>query len=175
MRTTPKALGRSQSSRGVDDGCGGAFAQTRTLVPSGPVSRWYGISIRVGDGRAEVRIPVRPEFFHAAGAVHGSVYFRALDDAAFFAVNSRVLDVLVLTVGFTIHLMNPISQGELIAEGRMVHEAGRLFVAESELRDQEGRLLAKGSGTFTRSKVALSDGLGYSEGPTDVLKQRGTS
>ena len=44
---------------------------------------------------------------------------------------------------------------------------GRLFVAEAELRDQEGRLLAKGSGTFTRSKIALDEGLGYREGSLD--------
>lgn len=139
------------------------FRKLEHLYEAAPVSRWYGVSIRVDDGRTEVRVPVRPEFFHAAGAVHGSVYFRVLDDAAFFAVNSRVPDVLVLTVGFTIHLMNPVSQGELIAEGRMVHEAGRLFVAESELRDHEGRLLAKGSGTFTRSRIALAEEIGYRE------------
>jgi uncharacterized protein (TIGR00369 family) len=142
------------------------FRKLEHLYQVAPVSRWYGTSIRVSDGRAEVRVLVRPEFFHAAGAVHGSVYFRALDDAAFFAVNSRVADVLVLTVSFNIHLMNPVSRGELVAEGRMVHEAGRLFVAESELRDQEGRLLAKGSGTFTRSKIALGEGLGYPGGTT---------
>ena len=135
------------------------FRKLEHLYETAPVSRWYGVSIRIGDGRAQVPRAGPPfEFLHAAGAVHGSVYFRTLDDAAFFAVNSRVPDVLVLTVGFTIHLMNPISQGELIAEGRVVHEAGRLFVGESEVRDQEGRLLAKGSGTFTRSKIALVEG-----------------
>jgi hypothetical protein len=55
------------------------FRKLEHLYQVAPVSRWYGTSIRVGDGRAEVRVPVRPEFFHAAGAVHGSVYFRALD------------------------------------------------------------------------------------------------
>lgn len=133
------------------------------LFQGAPISRWYGASVRVGDGRAEVRVPVRTEFFHAAGAVHGSVYFRALDDAAFFAVNSRVQDVLVLTIGFTVHFTNATRTGELIAEGRVVHEAGRLFVAKSELRDHEGRLLAMGSGTFTRSKIALDEALGYRE------------
>jgi hypothetical protein len=50
----------------------------------------------------------------------------------------------------------------MIATGRVVHESGRLFVAESELRDGEGRLLAKGSGTFTRSRTALGAEIGYS-------------
>lgn len=141
------------------------FRKLEHLYRVAPVSRWYGGSIRVGDGQAEVRIPVRPEFCHAAHAVHGSVYFRALDDAAFFAANSRVRDVLVVTVGFSVHFTNPVSEGELLATGRMVHESGRLFVAESELRDGKGRLLAKGSGTFTRSRIALSAEVGYGESP----------
>ena len=95
--------------------------------------------------------------------MHGSVYFRALDDAAFFAANSRVRDVLVLTVSFSLHFTNPVSDGELLAHGRLVHESGRLFVAESELRDREGRLLAKGSGTFTRSRIPLDAEIGYRE------------
>lgn len=125
------------------------------LFAAAPVTRWYGASIQVADGTAEVRIPVRTDFHHGAGAVHGSVYFRALDDAAFFAANSRVEDVLVLTVSFHLHFTAPVRQGELRAVGRVVHQAGRLFVAESELRDQHGTLLARGSGTFTRSSIAL--------------------
>jgi len=131
------------------------------LYAVAPVTRWYGASIRISDGEAEVRIPVRREFYHAADAVHGSVYFRALDDAAFFAANSRVTDVLVLTVSFTVHFTAPVAAGELRAKGRVVHEAGRLLVAESELRDDAGRLLAKGSGTFTRSRIPLTAEIGY--------------
>jgi uncharacterized protein (TIGR00369 family) len=108
---------------------------------------------------------VRHEFFHAAGAVHGSVYFRALDDAAFFAANSRVAEVLVLTVSFTVHFTAPVREGELQARGRVLHEAGRLLVAESELLDDAGALLAKGSGTFTRSRIALTPEIGYALPP----------
>ena len=131
------------------------------LYAAAPVTAWFGASIGIRDGQATVRIPVRSEFYHAVGAVHGSVYFRALDDAAFFAANSRVEDVLVLTVSFTVHFTAPARAGELRAEGRVVHEAGRLVVAESELRDDEGRLLAKGIGTFTRSRIALTGDIGY--------------
>jgi uncharacterized protein (TIGR00369 family) len=136
------------------------------LYAAAPVTRWYGASIRISDGRAEVRIPERPEFHHAAGAVHGSVYFRALDDAAFFAANSRVPDVLVLTASFTVHFTAPVRGGELLAKGWVVNEAGRLLVAESELRDDAGRLVAKGIGTFARSRIALTADIGYRENET---------
>jgi uncharacterized protein (TIGR00369 family) len=117
--------------------------------------------VEISDGEATVRIPIRTEFYHTANAVHGSVYFRALDDAAFFAANSRVSDVMVLTVSFTVHFMAPAQHGELRAVGRVLHQAGRLLVAESELRDDAGRLLAKGSGTFTRSTIPLDAKIGY--------------
>jgi uncharacterized protein (TIGR00369 family) len=131
------------------------------LYAAAPISRWYGASIRISDGEATVSIHIRPEFYHAADAVHGSVYFRALDDAAFFAANSRVTDVLVLTVSFNVHFTAPVREGEIRGHGRLLHESGRLLVAESELRDDSGKLLAKASGTFTRSRIPLTEEIGY--------------
>ncbi len=156
-------MGRVESFAGLDFQMDveAHFHKLERLYESAPISRWYGASIRIADGQAEVRIPICPEFLHAADAVHGSVYFRALDDAAFFAVNSRVRDVLLVTVAFTVQFTDAVRDGELIAHGRMVHEAGRIFVGESELRSSDGRLLGKGSGTFTRTKIPLDGSVGY--------------
>ena len=137
------------------------YRKLEHLYAAAPISRWYGISIPISDGLAEVRLPVRPEFYHAANAVHGSVYFRALDDAAFFAANSRVREVLVLTVSFTVQFARPVTNGEMRAVGRLVHESGRLFMAESDLLDEAGKLLARGSGVFTRSAIPLDPSIGY--------------
>jgi uncharacterized protein (TIGR00369 family) len=138
------------------------YRKLERMYLAAPITRWYGgIAVAISDGAAEVTIAVRPELFHAAGAVHGSVYFRALDDAAFFAANSRVEGVLVLTVSFNLHLTRPVSSGTLHSKGRVVHESGRLLVAEAELFDDDGRLLAKGSGTFSRSNLALTAEMGY--------------
>ena len=131
------------------------------LYINAPVSQWYGATIAIADGQAEVRLAIRPEFYHAAHAVHGSVYFRALDDAAFFAVNSRVRDVLVLTVSFTVHFVRPVASGEVRAVGRLLHGGGRLFLAEADLFDSEGKLLGRGSGVFTRSAIPLDPSIGY--------------
>ena len=131
------------------------------LYANAPVSQWYGATIAIADGQAEVRLAIRPEFYHAAHAVHGSVYFRALDDAAFFAVNSRVRDVLVLTVSFTVHFARPVTSGEVRAVGRLLHGRGRLFLAEADLFDSGGKLLGRGSGVFTRSAIPLDPSIGY--------------
>ncbi len=131
------------------------------MYASAPINEYYRPALTISEGRAEIRIAVRPDFFHAAHAVHGSVYFKALDDAAFFAVNSLVADVFVLTVTFNVYLTRPISEGVLLAMGRVVHRSRQLFVAESELFDDRGKLIARGSGSFMRSAIALTPDLGY--------------
>jgi uncharacterized protein (TIGR00369 family) len=137
------------------------YRKLERLYAAAPVTQWYGAAIAIAEGEAEVRLTVRPEFYHAAHAVHGSVYFRALDDAAFFAVNSKVRDVLVLTVSFTVHFARPVTSGELHAVGRVSHGSGRLFLAEADLLDNSGRLLGRGSGVFTRSSILLDPSIGY--------------
>lgn len=137
------------------------FRKLERMYLRAPTNSYYRPDIQVREGEADITVPVRPEFFHAAGAVHGSVYFKALDDAAFFAVNSLVEDVFVLTASFTVYLLRPLTAGRLRATGRVVQAARRLFVAESDLLDADGRRLAKGSGTFMRSTIALGPDVGY--------------
>ena len=55
------------------------------------------INLAVGEERASITLEVSSKYFHAAGAMHGSVYFKLLDDAAFFAAQSLVDDVFILT------------------------------------------------------------------------------
>src|SRR5262249_33650301 len=131
------------------------------LCATAPITQWFGTRITVADGQAEVRLATRPEFYHSAHAVHGSVYFRKLDDPGLFAVNSPVPNVFVLTVSFTVHLTRPVTDGELHSIGRLRHESGRLFLAEADLLDGSGRLLGHGSGVFSRSAIALDASVGY--------------
>lgn len=131
------------------------------LYLAAPINAYYQPTIHITDGAAQVSIAVRPEFYHAARAVHGSVYFKALDDASFFAVNSVVDDVLVLTASFNIYLMRPISDGTLTAEGRLVHRSRRIYLAEAQLLDADGKQIAWGSGSFMRSQIPLNADVGY--------------
>jgi len=137
------------------------YRKLERMYVTAPTNQYYRPTMVVGDGEAEITVAARRDFFHAAGAVHGSVYFKLLDDAAFFAVNSRIEDVFVLTVTFNIYLMRPVSEGEMRARGRVVHRSRRLWVAESVVVDSAGREIGRGSGTFMRSSIPLSPELGY--------------
>jgi uncharacterized protein (TIGR00369 family) len=131
------------------------FRKLERMYLSAPINEFYLPSVEISQGLAVIQTEVKPEFFHAAGSLHGSVYFKLLDDAAFFAVNSLVKDFFVLTVSFNIYLTRPVTKGVLIARGRVVSRSVNYFVAESVLtvNDKE---VARGSGSFLRSRIELA-------------------
>jgi uncharacterized protein (TIGR00369 family) len=133
------------------------YRRLERMYLSAPINRIFEPDIRVSERAAEVGLAVQPAFHHAANALHGSVYFKCLDDAAYFAANSVVLDVFVLTVTFNIVLLRPVTTGRILASGRLVHTSRSLQVAEAELRDEHQKLVATGSGTFMRSTIALGN------------------
>lgn len=133
------------------------------LYLTAPTNAYYRPVIRIGDGVCEIEIEARADFFHAAHAVHGSVYFKLLDDAGFFAANSVVPDVFVLTANFNIHLLRPAAEGVLLAKGRLINAGARQLLAEGSLYDAHDRLIAHGVGTYVRSKIALTPEVGYSD------------
>jgi uncharacterized protein (TIGR00369 family) len=126
-----------------------------------PINDLYRPAIEVSEASAAIEIPVSEDFFHAAGAVHGSVYFKMLDDAAFFAANSLEREVFVLTTSFTTYLTRPISSGSMRSVGRVVNRNRSQFIAEAVAYDSADREIARGSGIFVRSTIALADARGY--------------
>ena len=131
------------------------------LYLSAPINKHFPTQITVGDGTAEITMEVGEDHFHAANAAHGAVYFKALDDACFFAVASKVQDMFVLTTGFNLNLTRPLNAGPITAKGRWVHGERRVFLAEGILIDKDGHEVARASGTFMRSRKALTSLAGY--------------
>jgi len=89
------------------------------------------------------------------------VYLKALDDATFFAANSLVREVFVLTAHFQIDLLRPVVAGELRAVAKVTESSERRITAEGELFDAEGNLVARGKGSFARSKIPLTPAVHY--------------
>lgn len=116
---------------------------------------------KISDGQAEIGLVVSEKYFHALGAIHGSVYFKLLDDAAYFAVSSIVEDAFVLTTSFNINLLRPATKGIIRSLGKVKYKSKNLFVAEATLYNEDDKEIAIGTGNFSKSKVSLSADLGY--------------
>ncbi len=108
-----------------------------------------------------MRFRVRPGHLIAVGSAHGFVYFKALDDAAFFACSSLVRDRFLLTASFNIHFLRPVAEGELVATGTAVHRSRSLLLGEAVLFDANGRQVARGNGSFMRGRTPLTEAIGY--------------
>ena len=139
------------------------FRKLERMYLSAPVNIevYRGITINISQEKAEITLPIEEKYFHAAHAIHGSVYFKMLDDAAFFAVNSIIEDVFAYTVSFNVQLLRPISSGIIKSVGELKFKSNNLFIADSTLFDENGKLAGRGSGNFMRSKIELTENIGY--------------
>jgi uncharacterized protein (TIGR00369 family) len=134
------------------------------LYASAPVNRLFSSTLEItGEGTSRIRFLVEERHFHAAGAAHGTIYFKMLDDAAFYAANTLVTDRFLLTTSFNLHFSRPLHPGPVVAEGRWISGRRRVLVAESRLIDAEGEEVGRGTGTFQRSRIALSSLPGYAQ------------
>ncbi len=147
----------------MSNGADAHFRALESLYAAAPINRLFESRLHiVSEGVAEIRFTVGPEHFHAAGAVHGTAYFKMLDDAAFYAANSLVNDRFLLTTAFNLLFTRPLAPGEVIARGRWISGRRRVYVADAQLIDATGEEVARGTGTFMRSRFALSGLRGYS-------------
>ena len=132
------------------------------LYRSAPVNALFESRLEIlGEGRSRIAFTVGEPSYHAAGAAHGTIYFKMLDDAAFYAANTLVSDRFLLTTSFNLHFTKPVRDGTVIAEGRWISGRRRVLVAEARLVDEEGDEIGRGTGTFMRSHIALSGLAGY--------------
>ena len=137
------------------------FGKLERMYQRAPANARYDPSLTVGEGEAELVLPVEESLFHPLGAVHGAVLFKTLDDAAFFAANSLVADHFVLTTDFNCYFERPVSEGEIRATGEVVNDNPDQLIAEAVATDGEGNELARGSGTFRTSDAELGPEIGY--------------
>jgi acyl-coenzyme A thioesterase PaaI-like protein len=138
------------------------FRALESLYNSAPINALFQSRLEIVEpGRARIHFEVGPDVFHAAGAAHGTIYFKMMDDAAFYACNSQVSDRFLLTTAFNMVFTSPLKEGPVIAEGRWISGKRRVFVGEARLLTPDGEEAGRGTGTFMRSHIPLSSLAGY--------------
>ena len=133
-----------------------SLTRIEQLFHNAPCNQHLAPQFTARPGQGEVVIAVRPDMLHGGGVVHGSILFKALDDAATIAAMSLLEEEATLTASFTIYFLRPIAAGEIRATGRVVKLGQRQIVAEAVAVDEHGRELARGSGTFMAVPIANS-------------------
>lgn len=139
------------------------YRKLESMYYSGPINQelYKGVQLIVSHEKAEITQEITSNFFHAGQSLHGSVYFKLLDDASYFAVQSVVQDFFIYTSTFNIQLFRPVKTGSIKAVGNITFKSKNLFMAEAILFDEKNREVARGIGTFLKSQHLLDEKLGY--------------
>jgi uncharacterized protein (TIGR00369 family) len=116
----------------------------------GPFHQWLGLKVvSLGDGEIEIKATWRPEWVVNAerGYVHGGILATLVDLTADWALVSKT-GRGVPTVDLRVDYHRAAMQGDLVCRGKVVKFGGQLSVAEAQILDTEGRLLASGRGVY---------------------------
>ncbi len=144
------------------EGAAAHYRALESLYANAPINRFFESRLSVIDaGAARITFTIDERHYHAGGAAHGTSYFKMLDDAAFYAANSLVTDRFLLTTAFNLFFTRPLKAGPVTAEGRWISGQRRMFVADARLVDADGEEVARGTGTFMRSRITLAALPGY--------------
>ena len=104
----------------------------------------------VEEGRAVISGETGPDYCNPNGTIHGAWPAALLDSCMGSSVHSMLPPGASFTVvEFKIDFVRPITvdTGKVRAEGRIVRAGNQLGMANGELIDSDGRVLAKGSTT----------------------------
>jgi len=115
--------------------------------------------VRVKGGRVEMRLPWREEFRRADRSdwYHGGVLSALIDIAGDYAIASR-LGRWVPTIDLRVDYLRPAKRGDLTAVARAVKLGRTVGVADVELRDAKGALVAVGRAAYSTSSRPTPDG-----------------
>lgn len=114
-----------------------------------PFHKLLGIEIvSMEVGVARLRLQVQDKHLRMGGIVHGGLIATLLDAGVGIAAKTTAQDADVVTIQLNLNLIQPSRVGDTLSvEGRVIHGGRRTAVAQAEIRNAEGVLIAAGSGT----------------------------
>ena len=135
------------------------YRRLERLFDSAPLNQgiFAGSELKVIDREATLELTISSQYFHAADAMHGAIYFKLLDDSAYFASASVEKTFFLLTKSYTIHFRRPVFEDRLKAIGKVVSINEKEIISSSEIYNQAGKLVAHGEGVFVRGPKRLEE------------------
>jgi len=110
---------------------------------------WGMQLLELAPGYAKFSLKLKPEYQNFNGLVFGGVIMSIADMAFAYCVNS--VNRPSVAINFDMQFIAaPKPDDELISEGKVIKTGRRLSIAEMTVTNQEGKLIAKATGTTIR-------------------------
>jgi len=118
--------------------------QVQQIFDAAALVQHLGMKLeKVEEGKLEVSLQVRPEMRQQHGYVHAGVIATLGDHAAGGAARSVTGERDVITIEFKINFFRPAMGPELRAIARVLKAGKSVAVAEAEIIDSSGKVVAK--------------------------------
>lgn len=108
------------------------------------------IKVKIGEvepGWAVLYIDVEEIHFNGNNTLHGGVYASLIDNAMGLSVSSLV-GLRIATTQMNVHFLGPVREGLITCKSEVIHKTRRTATAEGRVYDDEGNLVAMGTGAF---------------------------
>ncbi|KMY53388.1 hypothetical protein AC623_04810 [Bacillus sp. FJAT-27231] len=112
--------------------------------------------IRFEEGNVRIKLSMKDCLLNTNKTLHGGVYASVLDFIQSMQLRS-VTKTRCVTTTSTIHYIAPVTGGVLFAEAEIISKGYKTAFVEGTITDQEGKLVAKGTGTFKLIYPANTD------------------
>ena len=122
-----------------------------------PINKFYKPKMSLSLGESTIEIKIRRKFFHTGQSVHGSVYFKMLDDAAYFASQTHEKEFFLYTVNFEVNFLKAVSKNVIISKGKLLKKGSNKLISESMLYSSNGEEIGFGKGIFVKSNILLKN------------------
>ena len=130
----------------------------RGEISAPPIGRLLGFVLKaIVPGRAVFEMEVDERHHNPMGTLHGGIYCDLADAAMGYAYAATLGEgETFTTVELKINFFRPVRHGKLTAEAKVIKAGSTLGYVECEVKDQDGKLLAKAASTCMKLREARS-------------------
>src|SRR5262249_40500658 len=123
-----------------------------------PIGRLLGFRLTaIEPGRAVFEMAIDERHHNPMGTLHGGIYCDLADAAMGYAYAATLgKGETFTTVELKINFFRPVRRGNLIAEAKVVKAGSTLGYVECDVKDSNGKLLAKAASTCMKLRESRS-------------------
>ena len=150
-RSKPKGRKSSDSSRATL-----TLEQVRRRIRATVAGKLFGFDAALLErGRAVITMRVKRKHIQIHGVVHGGILAALADTAGALAAYPMLpAGARLATVEMKINYLEPVVNGDLSGEGKVIRLGRNLVISECDVTDHANRLVAKALMTFAISSPA---------------------